>query len=116
MESSDSKKRGHSRKIEQGNDEVRVILEGEGESSSGEEDPYHGFMRGALWTQILSSDQKPEKVIAPVLIQNDLQIVDSLLDPDSSKANSTWKLYFNPKEVGEEKDAEEYELESLPRH
>ena len=39
-----------------------------------------------------------------------------MLESYSSKSNRSWKLIFNPKAVGNERDPDQYELKSLPRH
>ena len=115
MESSGSKKRGRPRKIIEGDDDVRVILEDESGGSTDSNLPFLGLKKGALWSQILMADQSPHKIIAPVQIQEDLQMVDAMLESDTSKANNPWKLLFDPKEAGKERDPDHYELLSLPR-
>ena len=51
MEKPASKPRGRPRKVEQDDDDVRVILEDDDSEDASEAGlPYLGMMRGALWT------------------------------------------------------------------
>ena len=50
MDPSESKKKERPRKIDQHEDDVRVILEDQSQGSSEDAPPFLGLMKGALWT------------------------------------------------------------------
>ncbi len=69
--------------------------------------------RNSVWTGVVCMDTQGDKLIAPLNINSDMQLVDSLYNSYPEPNDNDWQLEFDPRAYGGPREDRGYLLEPL---